>query len=196
MNKEIRLNNVELRMSETDEMPVIRGYALKFDKRSEVLGYFTPFVEVLKRGCLDQADMTSVVALVNHDANMPLARSGVNLKLTVDDVGLYFEFQPTDTSYARDLVKNMQSGVVSKCSFAFTISDEERSEEWQKDGDVNLRYINKIDKIYDVSVVTTPAYEDTEAVVSARSKELAEKINKKDDSEEREKIAIEIQSYI
>lgn len=59
------------------------------------------------------------------------------------------------------------------------------------------RRIKRFAKIYDVSAVTTPAYPDTDVVVGARSKELANSITKQSVEEQREREALELEySYI
>ncbi len=164
-NKDIRLNSVdfEVRGVEDDVSTHITGYALKFDRPSEDLG----FTEYIERGALDKADMSNVVALLNHDSNYVLGRTGKNLVLEVDDIGLRFDIKATETAYTKDLIENMRNGLIDKCSFAFTIADE--GDEWSKDeNDRYIRRIRSINKLYDVSVVTTPAYQDTEVVLSQR----------------------------
>ncbi len=164
-NKDIRLNSVdfEVRGVEDDVSTHITGYALKFDRPSEDLG----FTEYIERGALDKADMSNVVALLNHDSNYVLGRIGKNLVLEVDDIGLRFDIKATETAYTKDLIENMRNGLIDKCSFAFTIADE--GDEWSKDeNDQYIRRIRSINKLYDVSVVTTPAYQDTEVVLSQR----------------------------
>lgn len=167
--------------SEGEGTNVITGYALKFDKLSTGL-YFE---EVIQRGALDEADMSNVVALFNHDRNHVLGRVGKNLTLEVDDIGLRFTVSLNNTSYAQDLVENMRSGLVDKCSFAFSIA--EGGDEWEKLSDCKYkRTIRKIAKLYDVSVVTTPAYDDTEAVLSQRS--LDAYANASNDDDYRKKV--------
>lgn len=168
---------LELRKLENDT-EVIEGYALKFDRWSDTLGWFYPFREKLEPGCLDTADTDNVVALFNHDQSQILGRTGANLDLEVDNIGLKFQISPTNTTLSRDLMENIRSGVINQCSFAFTIPDEEGAEEWRENEETGVyeRYVRKIDKLYDVSVVTTPAYPDTEAVVGARSKEIVEEL--------------------
>ena len=164
-NKDIRLNSVdfEVRGVEDDVSTHITGYALKFDRPSEDLG----FTEYIERGALDKADMSNVVALLNHDSNYVLGRIGKNLVLEVDDIGLRFDIKATETAYTKDLIENMRNGLIDKCSFAFTIADE--GDDWSKDeNDRYIRRIRSINKLYDVSVVTTPAYQDTEVVLSQR----------------------------
>lgn len=168
---------LELRKLENDT-EVIEGYALKFDRWSDTLGWFYPFREKLEPGCLDTADTNNVVALFNHDQSQILGRTGANLDLEVDNIGLKFRIFPTNTTLSRDLMENIRSGVINQCSFAFTIPDEEGAEEWRENEETGVyeRYVRKIDKLYDVSVVTTPAYPDTEAVVGSRSKEIVEEL--------------------
>lgn len=196
--KEIRSisSTIELRSAEGSEKEVITGYALKFNRWSSVLGGW--FKEIIDPRALDQADMTNVVALFNHDESKVLARTGINLKLNVDDIGLRFEFAPNGTTYAKDLLENIRSGIITQCSFAFTIPNERDAEEWTEgDEGIMERRIKRFAKIYDVSAVTTPAYPDTDVVVGARSKELANSITKQSVEEQREREALELEySYI
>lgn len=179
--KELRQiqTKIELRSTEgEDGQQVIEGYALKFNRQSDVLGYYVKFREKIDPRALDNADMSNVVALFNHNSNQVLARNTVesgkgSLSLTVDNIGLRFQFIPTDTSYARDLLENVRAGVINQCSFAFSLSDDEDADEIEYDEEANMysRTIRSIGTLYDVSVVTTPAYPDTEAVVGSRNLE-------------------------
>lgn len=179
-NLESRQVTVPIQMRTTDDNsePVIEGYALKYDKPSEVLGGFVRFIEHIAPGALDNTDMSNVVATINHDQNQVLGRSGVNLTLVPDKVGLKFSVKPTDTSFARDLITNIKAGVINQCSFAFTVPADDDAQEWvdsERDGVDYERTISKIDHLYDVSVVTTPAYPDTEATVGQRSMDLVKR---------------------
>lgn len=163
--------DVEVREQE-DESERITGYALKFNRWSDVLGGM--FKEIISPEALRNADMSEVVALFNHDDNQILGRNGVNVDLEVDEIGLKFRIKPTNTSYTKDLLENLRTGIVNKCSFA--MSDIES--EWEDKGENEAleRTITSIGKLWDVSIVTTPAYSDTEAVVGARSIEKAESL--------------------
>lgn len=193
MDKEIRqvTTKIELRTEGTESDPeeVIEGYALKFNRDSSVLGGWVRFIERIDEHALDNADMSNVVATFNHDNNQVLGRSNVNLDLTVDNIGLKFRVKPTDTSYAKDLMANIRSGVINQCSFAFTIPESEDAQEWHdadQDGVDYYREIRQIDKIYDVSVVTTPAYPDTEATVGQRSLDLLKRKQAEKESQQLE----------
>lgn len=179
MKKEIRqrTTTIELRQLE-NEQEVIEGYALKFERWSNTHGQFYRFREKLTRSCLDEADMSNVVALFNHDKSQILGRTGANVELEIDSIGLKFRIKPTNTTLSRDLIENIRAGVINQCSFAFTVAREDGAEMWEEneETDVYERTINKIDRLYDVSVVTTPAYPDTEVVVGERGEELVEEL--------------------
>lgn len=193
--KEIRqvTTQIELR-SDGESNEIIEGYALKFDKWSDDLGWFR---EKLASESLEKTDMSNVTALFNHNESQILGRSGINLELDVDNIGLRFKVKPTDTSYSRDLMENIRQGVINQCSFAFTVSREQDSEEWRENLESGIyeRIIKNIDKLYDVSVVTTPAYPDTEAVVGARSKELVDKLELRKQNKEIELLMLEAEAY-
>ena len=150
--------------SEKDGNVVVEGYAARFEDETVIGGRFA---ERIARGAFDGADMTNTVALFNHDWNMPLARVGRGLELEVDDSGLKYRFELGSQSYAKDLAENIRMGNVSTSSFGFTISDD--SWERREDG-VNLRVINEVETLFDVSPTTQGAYPTTE--VALRSMEV------------------------
>lgn len=185
--KEIRsFNTFELRqIGEGEEKQIhIQGYALTFDTISEDLG----FKETIRKEALDSCDMSDVVLNFNHDNDKILARNikseGIgSLKLTIDDKGLFFDAIPTNTTYARDLISNMESGIVGKCSFAFSLDwNDGTAQSWDWDDGTrgyDFRTINKISKISDCSIVVNPAYESTSSTVYKRAKELNSEVREK-----------------
>ncbi|NNG66138.1 HK97 family phage prohead protease [Caldanaerobacter subterraneus] len=195
-NKEVRTIqlNAEIRAVQQDDtqQKKIVGYALKFNQPSNDLG----FIETIDKHALDNTDMSDVVALINHDANLVLGRTtSGTLKLKVDDIGLYFEVTPTDTSYARDLIANMEAGNITQCSFAFVVADD--GDDWQIDEETGMitRTILDIAKLYDVSIVTFPAYSQTEAVVAQRKAQdlRAEAEQRKQRERLKKKLQIELE---
>ena len=80
----------------------------------------------------------------------------------------------------------MRAGLIDKCSFAFIIAKD--GDVWHKRSDGKYeRTVTKIDRLYDVSVVTSPAYEDTEAMLSERSKEAYMREKATETPEQRER---------
>ena len=200
MNKErIKINTtLEVRnIGEGEEKQThLQGYALTFDSLSEDLGYFR---EIIRRGALDNCNMDNVVLNINHDMDKPLARnnkvSGAgSLTLTIDEKGLFFDAIPTDTTYSRDLISNMAAGIIDKCSFAFSLDwndDEAQTWDWDKNNrGYDMRTINKIKEIFDVSIVTNPAYESTSCTSYKRAKEGIEK--QKNEEVRKQKLKLEL----
>jgi hypothetical protein len=168
--------SVELRAAaETEKPPIVRGYAAKFDSRSENLGGSSnyQFYEIIKPGAFDGVLSDDVRALLNHESSAILARSKNgegSLKIGTDEVGLWYEFEAPDTQIGRDLVTSLRRGDIDQSSFSFTV--EKDGEAWEsrqeKDGPViHTRTISKVARLYDVSPVTYPAYPD--ATVALRS---------------------------
>lgn len=174
MSREIRAlsSDIEIRSigEEDEKRNVIVGYALRFNTYSEDLGGFT---ETIESGALDNADMSDVVALINHDRSLVMGRStSETLKLEVDEFGLKYTIDPPDTTYARDLLESMKRGDISQSSFAFSLDySDDDSESWEHNEikDKYIRTIKRFKALHDVSIVTVPAYSDTPVTVAKRS---------------------------
>lgn len=172
--REIRTLMQEVEVREDDESGTIRvsGYAAVFGDEADIAGVFT---ETIERGAFASAieREDDVVFLVNHNG-LPLARTrSGTLKLREDDRGLYMESELDRTDPdVRAIVPKMQRGDLDKMSFAFM---PER-QEWDDSGEMPKRTIKDL-RLFDVSVVTTPAYEGTE--IGLRSLEAHRKATKK-----------------
>ena len=164
----------EFRAAEQDGERHLTGHAAVFNSPTDIAGYFE---EVIERGAFDGCDLTDVPFFVNHLENkIPLARSRNNngsstMKLTVDLTGLAIDARvDTDNNQeARAVYSAVERGDVTGMSFAFRVKEQK----WEKlDTDYPVRRILKIGKVYEVSVVNDPAYEETD--ISARDKEALE----------------------
>lgn len=160
----------EVRAEETEQGNIITGRPIVYNSRTD-LGWFD---EIIEAGALDQADLTDVRFLVNHDTSkIPLARSRRNngnstMQLTVDNLGMAIRVQldTENNAEARALYSAVQRGDISGMSFMFAID----AEEWTElESDHPTRHIKKISTVVEVSAVTFPAYDATE--IYARSKE-------------------------
>ena len=175
--KEVRFlqGQVEVRKgSDGKESRIISGYAAVFDSDSEDMG----FIERLDKHCLDGViEKSDVVALYNHsEAPGVLARS-VNgegtLKLEVDERGLRVEFEAPNTQLGNDMIESVERGDIRGMSFAFTVEKDN----WEHDDKDNYRRtIVKVSRLYDVSLVVTPAYSatsvETKGLDELKAKEL------------------------
>tara|TARA_R100000353_G_scaffold72891_1_gene55759 strand:- start:2709 stop:4601 length:1893 start_codon:yes stop_codon:yes gene_type:complete len=185
-NAEIRtfdVQDLELRMD--GDKPTVVGYGAVFNSQSNDLGGFREFIAP---GAFDGRLEDDVRFLVNHDANLILARTtNGTLRLSVDEKGLRYEADLPNTSTARDLMELLKNGTISQSSFAFTVEEDS----WEVKDGMNIRTIDKVSQLYDVSSVTYPAYNEASSSVALRSmKEWQEKeqAKKLEESLEAEKI--------
>lgn len=164
---------VEKREDGADYIPMISGYAAVFDQETVIGGKDWGFREKISKGAFTEAlKISDVRALFNHEEDHVLGRvKAGTLRLAEDDRGLRVEIDPPDTQDARDLIVKMQRGDIDQMSFAFTM--EGGVQTWDESGDMPLRIIEKVGELLDVSVVTYPAYPETEA--AARSFAAARK---------------------
>ena len=151
-------SKVELRQSD-DGSATLVGLAAVFDKLSENLGGFR---EQIKPGAFDDADMSDVRGLFNHDPNFVLGRTTSDtLELEITNKGLRFEVQLPDTQTIRDLVlEPIKRGDVDQASFGFIVAPGGASFDEDEEGRL-IRTITEFQRIFDVSPVTFPAFEDT-----------------------------------
>jgi hypothetical protein len=180
------VNNIELRSTETikavdNEKMIVEGYALRFNTLSNDLG---GFVETINPQALEDADLSDVRCLIDHDPSKVLGRTtSETLSLKVDDEGLYFRCRLPDTSYSRDLYENIRLGNINQCSFGFVLDEDGDTVERRDDG-LFKRTLNRIRSLFDVSIVTYPAYNDTDVAPALRS---IEKVKEKEQEEIRQR---------
>jgi HK97 family phage prohead protease len=169
----------ELRVdaSQDGKGKTLYGYASVFDILSENLGGFK---EKVAKGTFNRAvKEDDVRALFNHDPNFVLGRNqSGTLRLWEDIHGLRFENDMPDTQAARDLAESIRRGDVNQMSFAFrTLKDEwnylEDPAEIVAMGTNLIRTLMEV-KLFDVSVVTYPAYPQTTADVRGEAERLIE----------------------
>lgn len=154
-DKEIRGGNpAEIR---TDEDGIkVSGYAAIFGEVAPIGGYFR---EVIEPGAFDDVLNDDIVFLVNHEG-LPLARTrSGTLSIEQDEKGLRMEtvLDASDPD-VKSITGKMQRGDLDKMSFAFSIG----LQEWDDTQDPPLRTIKKFERLYDVSIVTSPAYDGTD----------------------------------
>lgn len=157
--------------ADTDEESgaYITGRPIVFESKTN-LGFCD---EIIRRGALDDADLSDVRFLVNHNTDMiPLARSQAGNKNSTmqmqtdkDGMAIRVNLDVENNADAKALYSAVQRGDISGMSFMFTID----SDEWEDlESEHPTRFINKIGHVAEVSAVTFPAYETTE--ISARCK--------------------------
>ena len=152
------VENVASGNFEDPQKPVIEGYAAVFNQRTNI-GHFW---EQVSPGAFTKTIGTDdIYALWNHDPSAVLGntRSGT-LELTEDAHGLKYRIIPPDTTVGRDVKTLIRRGDIRKSSFGFNIIGDDVSFE----GKERIRTLTEV-KLFDVSPVTFPAYQQTEVHV-------------------------------
>lgn len=169
MEKEYRSLNIESK-EENGEL-ILEGYAVVFNSQAMIGDEKRGFYEEIAPNALDNTDLKDVPLKWNHsDTPFVLARTrNKSLELKVDDHGLFIRAKLlSNVQQHRDVYEMVKNGLVDKMSFAFTIGEQKID----RSGSIPKRIITKIDKLFDVSAVTTPAYSTSE--LHARSIEMVE----------------------
>lgn len=158
MQHEIRALAAPIDLRAGDAVQTAAGYAAVFNSITDIGGYFR---EQIAPGAFDSALTADVRALFNHDTGLVLGRTTANtLRLASDERGLAVEIDMPDTAFARDLGVSMKRGDITGMSFGFMVTKQN----WDESGDTPLRTIEAVD-LFEVSIVTFPAYADTAVAV-------------------------------
>lgn len=168
------------------ESRTIEGYALKFGVRSRLLcDWWNNYYEVLGPGCVtrEMLDKQDIKLTMFHDRQLVLARSNMGngtLSYEVDKVGVKFWAEMPHTVDGDKALELVSRGDIAGCSFIYSTDEGdsenavsyERLDEKGDDGeDILLRHVKRIDNVYDFTITTDPAYEQTD--VSKREVEAA-----------------------
>lgn len=168
------------------EYEVIEGKAVEFNSQTVILsdpdsGF--SLRETILPEAFKSTDMGDVILDLNHDTDYPYARSRKKtLDLIVKPDGLYFSAKLwKQDARAMELYKKIKHGDYDQCSFMFTYGKDGYERTRSADGLTVSDTVTNIGKLYDVSVVTFPAYQNTS--VDARSAESLDRLKAELDSE-------------
>jgi len=160
------------------EKRTVEGLGIVYNSLSENFapwmegGLYEVIMPEASRGLLDDED---IMILFNHDPNLVLARNKATAVLTDTDQGVRYSYETPETTVANDLLTNLRLRNVRKSSFAFLPKDVrmERNIEWAGvSGKINIRRIVKFERFFDMSPVTYPAYNKTEAMARNYQSEI------------------------
>jgi len=174
MNKEIRSFSFEVRAEENEEHGhFLTGRPIVYNSRTN-LGWYD---EIIESGALDATDLKDVRFLVNHNTDMiPLARSRNNnenstmqMSVDADGMSIRVDLDTENNADARSLYSAVRRGDISGMSFMFTVDKDEWSDQ---QSDHPTRTIRSIDRVFEVSAVTFPAYSSTSITARGLSEAL------------------------
>lgn len=165
MGREMRSFDFQVRAeqvegSETGEMWV-EGYAVRFNSPTvlfEMDGL--EYSEQVAADAFTDCRMDDVIFNYNHSGKVMARTRNRTLQLNVDEGGLFIRARLDGTEEGRRLYDEISKGYIDRMSFQFTIGAE------AFDRDNRMWTILRIKRLYDVSAVDIPAYDDTS--ISAR----------------------------
>ena len=166
INYQVRnFRSLDLNANDEAAEKIISGYFIVFNSETEL--YEGCFEEIAPES-FDNVDLSDVRALIDHETSKVLGRTKPGtLTLSVDAKGVYGEIKVNENdTEAMNLYSRVQRRDVDQCSFGFNILDE--AMETRDDG--SYKFTIKAIELFEVSVVTFPAYADT--AVEARSKQI------------------------
>lgn len=183
MNKDIEIRSYNSDLTTDAESRLIEGYSIIFNSESVDLGGFR---EIIHKEAVTEALLLKSDILAKFDHNKVVARSKYgqgSLTLTIDERGLKYSFYCPE--YADYLLESIKRGDLNQSSFAFSVNPKDKDAvKWEKRSDGTIiKHIYKIERLYDVSPVYTPAYENTDCSIRSYneflsySKDIEDKLN-------------------
>lgn len=140
----------------------VKGTAVVFDTPTVLFECDgIEYKEIIDRHAFDGCDLSDVIFNYNHGGKVVARLRNKTLALHVTERGLEVEADLSGTQAGRELYEEIDGGYIDKMSFSFSVREA------KYDSVTHTRTITKVKKLYDVSAVDIPAYEETS--ISARS---------------------------
>lgn len=168
--KELRICEIRAEAPAGSENLIIDGVPIVYEKKTIINDPAGSYTEIIRRGALDDCDLTDTRLLYNHDlSKIPLARTPKTLSLKVGPAGLAMSAVLPDTEEARSVHTAVKRGDLSGMSFAFKVPAGGD----KYDPQTNTREILKIEKVYEISILPFPAYPQTSCEARAAIQEFS-----------------------
>lgn len=172
----IETREAAIENSESKELWV-EGYAVRFNSPTVLFEYDgIEYKEQIDSRAFEECNMGDVIFNYNHGGKVVARTRNNTLQLEVREDGLYIKARLDGTEEGRKLYDEIKGGYIDRMSFQFTI----RSESYDKEN--HMWTVHKLKRLYDVSAVDIPAYEDTSiearrysAVLEAKAQEQSER---------------------
>ena len=184
-------NFAPLPRDEENDAYRVRGTAVVFNSPTCLYEFDgVKYYEIIDRHAFDGCDMSDVIFNYNHGGKVVARLRNKTLSLSVTERGLEMEADLSGTAAGRDLYDEISGGYVDKMSFSFSVRES------KYDNVTRTRTITKIRKLYDVSAVDIPAYQETE--ISARSffeVEHGKEVRALEQARRRKRLAVRLKTY-
>lgn len=143
----------------------VQGYASTFEEYKLFDDDGVEFFERISPDAFNDADMTDVVFLRDHEGRVLARTKNGTINLTVDNRGLFTDTDLGLTEAGRDMFEDVQVGNYSQMSFSFIVAEDHYEEQARK----ITRVIDRVGKVFDISAVAFPANPTTDIGVAYRS---------------------------
>lgn len=154
-----RTFNVQTRQQETEEGTNelwVEGFAVRFNSPTVLFTIDgTDYKEQIDDRAFQEADMSDVIFNYNHSGKVMARTRNKTLVLEIREEGLYIRARLDGTEEGRRLYDEISKGYIDRMSFRFTIKEE------AFDNENHMWTVRKVKRLYDVSAVDIPAYDDT-----------------------------------
>lgn len=184
---EYRAVKLETRVEEKQEggkKLVLRGYPILFNTETTIHDFWYGEIrETILPTALEGTDLTDVYLVGGHniEPDKVLARNNVNMRMEVDETGLFFEADLPNTQYARDIYNLVEAGIIDGMSFGFTCSDEVNTE-------TGKRTITHIDELFEITITPFPAYKEASVIAKRKQAEVEQKQAEAEKKAEQERL--------
>lgn len=169
---------------------IVRGYAVLFNVETTVYDYwYGEIKEVILPSALDGVDFKNLYLIRDHDTRLMLGKVGVNMRVEVDETGLFFECELPDTQIGRDTFTEIEMGLIDGMSFGAYLSDPVNPE-------TKKRTITHFDELFEISITPFPAYKEASVVAKTVETEKGDEEAKKKAEQEAEKEREEFIKYM
>lgn len=134
----------------------VEGYAVRFNSPTVLFEYDgVEYKEMIDARAFDDCNMSDVIFNYNHSGKVMARTRNNTLQLEVREDGLFIRARLDGTEEGRRLYDEIKGGYIDRMSFQFTIREESYSQ------DDHMWTVYKLKRLYDVSAVDIPAYDDT-----------------------------------
>lgn len=176
---------------------IVEGYASTFDTYELFEWEGVKYLERIEPTAFDNADMSDVVFLRDHEGQVMARTKNGAIALNVDAHGLHTRTDLGLTNASREMFEDIAVGNYTQMSFAFTVDEDEYIYN-EKEG-TDIRVIKSIRKLFDISAVSFPANPGTDIGVSARElfngeieKRKAERLEREERAKAIERLKLKI----